>query len=252
MNINPPLGYGPIIALGKKMRVREERTLPPFAARINVIPVSVTEISLASHDYPVMFVKLTDVEQYVMVTVVGWTNQENLFVHNGMWEADVYVPAYVRRYPYCMTRIPAAAGQPVQLLVCIEESHIDSNGVVLFDEQGTATPRFNEIYTFLNDYEMDLERTREICSILADFKLFEPASMQATLSNTNFSITGLYRVDEKRLDLLNANQMKTLLRKGGLATIFQHLSSMTRFNRLMQKKVDLLAASAKSDAPATA
>jgi hypothetical protein len=242
MNITPPLGYGPIVLLRKDMRLRESTGLPAFASRLNVMPMTAGELPLASHDYPVMFVRVGDTERYAMIAVLGWAPEENLFIENGNWLPGVYCPAYIRRHPFCLTRTPTTAGQPGQSLVSIEQSAVGDEGASLFDEQGKPTPRFLEIEQFLNEYEGELERTREQCSIFADFKLFEHMPMAASISGQTFSTQGLYRIDEKRLDLLNANQMKTLLRKGALATIYQHLGSVTRFSRLIDRKLMALVA----------
>jgi hypothetical protein len=47
---------------------------------------------------------------------------------------------------------------------------------------------------------------------------------------------GMYRVDEKRLEFLNAAQHKTLIRKGVMGRIYAHLMSLDNFSRLIVRK----------------
>jgi hypothetical protein len=79
-----------------------------------------------------------------------------------------------------------------------------------------------------------------MCSILADYGLFEPFSMQATLSpekgGGKMQMTGMQRVAEKNLENLNAAQIKNLMKKGILARIYMHLLSLENFGRLLDRK----------------
>ena len=78
-----------------------------------------------------------------------------------------------------------------------------------------------------------------MCAILADYALLEPFSMQATLKDNArpaMQMTGMQRVAEKKLEELNAAQLKNLMRKGILARIYMHLLSLENFGRLLDRK----------------
>ncbi len=79
-----------------------------------------------------------------------------------------------------------------------------------------------------------------MCSILADYGLLEPFTMQATLAKAKgggaMHVTGMHRVSEKNLENLNAAQLKNLIRKGVLARIYLHLLSLENFARLLDRK----------------
>ena len=75
-------------------------------------------------------------------------------------------------------------------------------------------------------------------SILADYGLFEPFTMQANFraeGTKPLQITGMYRVAEKNLEELNAAQLKNLMRKGILPRIYMHLLSLENFGRLLDR-----------------
>jgi hypothetical protein len=79
-----------------------------------------------------------------------------------------------------------------------------------------------------------------MCAVLADYGLLEPFTMQAKLNENKggaaMQLTGMHRVDEKRLENLNAAQLKNLIRKGFLARIYLHLLSLENFARLLERK----------------
>jgi len=109
----------------------------------------------------------------------------------------------------------------------------------MFDEQQQPTPKWNDFSRLLGEYEQDLERSREMCSILADYGLFEPFTMQASFRNENdkpLQMAGMFRVIEKNLENLNVAQLKNLMRKGILPRIYIHLMSLENFGRLLDRR----------------
>jgi len=253
MHITPPYGYRDITPLLKTHRVAhaDAFTLPAFASTTNALPVTMSEIPVAGHHYPIVFSGLNNNTSFSPVAVVGLIAGENLYVREGAWAAGAYLPAYVRRYPYCMTRVTVDAVAQSQRIICIETDQLRDNGDALFDITGKALPHWMETERLLQEFEADLERTVEMCSILADYKLLEPFTMQAKFDvGGAFHLEGMFRVDEKRIEALSAGDLKNLIRKGILGRIYQHLGSLSNFNRLTEYKGRLLTGQAQEAAPA--
>jgi hypothetical protein len=151
----------------------------------------------------------------------------------------VYVPAYVRRYPFCMARVNVNKVEQKDRLICIEKAHLADDGEAMFDAAGAASDKWKNLERLLGEYEKDLERSREMCDVLSDYGLFEPFSMQATPKAAGakpMQMTGMFRVVEKRIEDLNSAQLKNLARKGILGRIYLHLLSLENFARLLDRK----------------
>lgn len=239
MQINPPFGFQEIVPLHKSHAVRlpAPGTLPAFVQTTNAMPISYAEFAPASHDYPIVFVSSDQGKSYAAVAVIGLTNGENLFVSGGQWQDGVYVPAYVRRYPFCMARVNLDKQEQTNRLICVEKTFVADDGEKLFDDKGEATERWKGIEQLLREYEADLDRTREMCSILADYQLLEPFTMQATpTGGAPMNLSGMYRVQESKLEHLNAAQHKNLFRKGVVGRIYAHLLSIANFGRLLNRR----------------
>jgi len=242
MQISPPFGFREIVPLLKTHRVRlpAPGEVPAFARRSNALPISHTEFQLVAREYPIVFTTGDGGRTFATVAITGIADGENLFVEDGSWASGVYVPAYARRYPFCMAIVNRDNEQQKERLICIEKTFVDEGGEALFDAQGKASAKWADIERLLSEYEADLERSREMCSILADYGLFEPFTMQATLAKEKgggaMHITGMYRVNEKSLENLNAAQLKNLLRKGLFARVYMHLLSLENFARLLERK----------------
>lgn len=246
MEIAPPFGYQQVVPFLKTHKVRKVAAgeVPEFARRSNAIPISYTEFQPVAREYPIVFTTGDEGKSFAAVAVLGIAAGENLFVAGGAWAERVYVPAYARRYPFCMAKVTVDKVEQQNRLICIEQAFLDDKrGEAMFDAKGQPSARWTDIEKLLSEYEADLERGREMCSILADYGLLEPFTMQATLAKSKsggaMHVTGMHRVSEKNLENLNAAQLKNLMRKGLLARIYLHLLSLENFARLLERKAAL-------------
>jgi hypothetical protein len=239
MQINPPFGFKEIVPLYKNQKVRlpQPGTLPDFVRATNAVPISYSEFGVASRDYPLVFTSTDGGKTFAPVAVLGVAGQENLYLSGGHWDPAFYVPAYIRRYPFCMARVSLNQVEQADRLICIEKDFIDEAGEPMFGADGAPLERWKPIDKLLNEYEADLERTREMCAILADYSLLEPFTLQATLkAGGAMNLGGMFRVEEKKLEFLNASQHKNLIRKGIMGRMYAHLLSLDNFGRLLARK----------------
>jgi hypothetical protein len=239
MQISPPFGYKEVVPYLKTQKVRllAPGEVPDFVQNGNAIPISLTEFQPVARDYPIVFTAGAD-GSHAPVAVLGLVGGENLFCRDGRWDSGIYIPAYARRYPFCMARVNVNQVEQKDRLICIEKSYIEETGEAMFDAKGEPSAKWKDLERLLGEYEADLDRSREMCSILADYSLFEPFTMQANLREDQkpMQMTGMFRVVEKNLENLNAAQLKNLMRKGILPRIYMHLMSLENFGRLLDRK----------------
>lgn len=243
MQISPPFGYREVVPFLKSQKVRllGPGEVPEFVQRGNAVPISHTEFQPVARHYPIVFTSGDEGKSYAAVAVLGITAGENLFYGDGRWASGSYVPAYARRYPFCMARVNLNKVEQKDRLICVEKSALDEErGEAMFDASGQPSDKWKGVERLLAEYEADLERMREMCALLADYGLLEPFSMQARLKKEtgggSMQMTGMHRVAEKNLENLNAAQLKNLIRKGYLARIYLHLISLENFAQLLDRK----------------
>jgi SapC len=240
MDITPPYGYQEVIPLTKEHRVALPTggVIPEPFRGMMVIPLSFSEIALACHDYPVVFVSGDQGKSAAAMAVVGLEQQQNLYLTPGQsWDSQVYVPAYVRRYPFCMTRVNVGGSEQAERIACVEKRAISADGQLLHDAKGDATPAWEALRKFLFEFESDLARTEAMCRLIVDLGLLEPFTMQAKPEvGEPLSLTGMYRVHEQKLGELSADKLKELAQNGVLPRLYAHLMSMSNFNRLMARR----------------
>lgn len=243
MDIRPPYGYQEIVPLNKHHRVvlPESGKLPLVFRSLTALPLSFTEFAAACRDYPIAFVSGDAGASFVPMVVLGLENQQNLFVtQDGAWDSGVYLPAYVRRYPFCMTRVTVDGREQAERVACVEKRAISDKGDALYGPQGEPLPVWEERQKLLFDYESDLVRSEEMCKMVAQLQLFEPFTMQAVpTGGTPLAMTGMHRIAEPKLSELAPEKVKELTQNGVLARIYAHLISLNNFGRLLDRRASL-------------
>jgi len=229
MSINAPFGYDEIVALDKTHRVLMPSggTTPSFCRTINALALSVGEFVAAARDYPIVFATADAGKSFAPVILLGLEAGVNLFLdESGEWDRNAYFPAYVRRFPFCLSK---------ERVVCIVSSYVDAAGMPLYDTRGNPTPRWQAAQSLLAGFEDDLERTAQMCAALAKLELLEPFSVQVK-DAPQIQLAGMVRVAEARLRALVPARVKALVDKGFMGLIYAHLHSLENFSRLVARR----------------
>src|SRR5258706_14040701 len=152
MSISAPFGYDEIVPLDKAHRVlMPSGTTPSFCRSINALALSLGEFVAAARDYPIVFAPGDAGKSFAPVILLGLEAGVNLFLdESGEWQRDAYFPAYVRRFPFCLSK---------ERIVCIVRSYVDASGMPLYDGRGNTTPRWQAAQALLAGFEGDLGRT---------------------------------------------------------------------------------------------
>ena len=243
MQISPPYGFKEVVPLAKTHRVRltHGRAAAALFRGMTLLPVSCSEFPSAGRDYPLVFISGDQGKTYTPMAVLGFEARQNLFIQpDGNWDAAVYLPAYVRRYPFCMTRVTVNGETRPERVTCVEKQALDDRGTSLFDKKGNPMPEWQALEKLLFEYEADLARTEEMCRLLAEYRLLEPFVMQAMPNQGEpLQMTGLFRITEAALGALDAGKLKSLAQQNFLGGIYAHLFSLANFERLLGRRAAL-------------
>jgi len=243
MDITPPYAYSEIVPLTKEHRVLvpQARKIPPAFRPVNALPVSLVEFNLIARDYPIVFVTGDQGNTFVTMAVLGLEPQQNLFLlADNTWDRRAYLPAYVRRYPFCMATITQDGKVREDRLVCVEKKALKDKGDALFDDKGEPLPQWVEQQKLLTEFEADLIRTNEFAAEMKTLGLLEQFTMQAQPNEgAPIQVTGMFRVVEQKVNELDAETLKSLATRGLLGRIYQHVASLDNFLRLLDRRAGL-------------
>ncbi|MCP4768016.1 MAG: SapC family protein [Gammaproteobacteria bacterium] len=229
--INPgsivPFESGRHAGLGlKRTRLRH------FAASRHAFAISLPEFFYAARHYPVVFVKSEDNEMRASV-ITGLRHDENLFVDaQGEWREQAYVPAYVRRFPFYIA--DAADGSAGKKMIMVDESGLEESDDPFFDAAGEATDKWRAQETLIADFIAAESRTVEFSARMAELDLLEAFDARVNPESQNsMHVTGMYRVNEDRLNRLPAKTIKAMMSRGELSRVYAHLISLENFAKLL-------------------
>jgi len=247
VKINPPFGYGEIQALNRQdfVRLYEAGEVPAFAAKSQILPLTFSEFLAAAPQLPIVFIQSSDSEQLMPVVLTGLGGEQSLFANAGEgakwhWDSQTYLPAYVRRHPFCMSSLNKQINEGDDLLVCVEKSHVSDKAskqhVQLFDDD-KPSERWQLIEQFLQSYQADIHLTRQFVDKLQSLELFFSleASLQPQVGAEPISVTGMFGVNEEKLNQLDDAVIAELNRNGYLPRIYAHLQSLQNFQKLLNR-----------------
>ncbi|HZQ71331.1 MAG TPA: SapC family protein [Burkholderiales bacterium] len=240
MKITAPYGYGEIVPLRRDHRVvPPQGAAPQFCRALNAIALSIGEFVAAARDYPIVFASLDRGRSFAPVAVLGLAQGANLFVApSGEWQRGAYFPAFVRRYPFCISKLYVEGEPKSERVVCVAKSALGEAGELLFDAAGAPTPRWQAAERLLREYEADLDRTALACAALARMQLFEPFTMQvfSEAREPQLKLAGMHRVSEAKLRDLKPASLKMLVNRGLMGVVYAHLHSLENFRALLARQ----------------
>jgi hypothetical protein len=192
----------------------------------------------AALTFPVIFAG----DDRVPLAVMGLNQQENLFIGaDGSIEPNVYIPAYIRRYPFVL----ANDDTQDRLIVCIDRGSdllSEKGDTPLFDAKGEPTEYTQNCIKFCDDFEVERRRTDSFVQILKDNDLFElkqatfqPQDETGAPVGEPVTVAEYYGVSEEKLNALPAEKLKELQQNGALAQIYAHIVSLLGWDRLINK-----------------
>lgn len=206
-----------------------------FAANTHFVPLAGQEFYQAARDYPILFIG--EGEQTVPIALLGLEPERNEFLdEDGQWLANVYVPAFIRRYPFVLADTDAE-----RFSVCFDaayEGWNESEGEALFDDNGANTPYLDEVVDFLRGFTAEMRRTEAFVRTLQDLGLLRPRTLQLSHpGGERFTVNDFQAIDEEAFRALGDDDVLALHREGFLGWVFAHLMSLGAANRLFDRHI---------------
>lgn len=221
-----------------------------FSKSINSVPLTAVEFPSAAAEYVIIFAGSGDA--VVPAVLLGIRDQENLYLGaDGGWKAK-YVPAFLRRYPFVFS----SQDEGKTFTLCIDETFSGFNqqqrGQPLFGGERKPSQYVDNVLKFLQQYQVEFQRTQAFCTKLKEMNLLESMRAQIRLdSGENISLTGFMVIDRARLKTLSSDKLAELAKTDELELIYIHLQSMRNFTGMRERlAATATAVAAPQDAPA--
>lgn len=207
-----------------------------FARPAHAVPLAVTEFGPASLCYPIIFTG----SDFQPLAIMSIRQNENLFINDqGFFDFGVYVPAYIRRYPFVLANDPNTG----QLLVCIERDAeaVQEGGQVPLFEGDQPSAFTQQAIEFCSNFESERQRTTGFVDLLKGLDLFELKEQFFNPVNEDGStgqpqkLADYFGISESKLAALPGDKLVELRDNGALQQIYAHLNSQLNWDKLVTK-----------------
>lgn len=221
-----------------KMKIRSVDNAPAIAAT-HAIPATVDEFPLLARHYPIIFA-VGDTP--VPLALMGLSEGVNAFMdENGRArEQGLYIPAYIRRYPFLLARLREGADE---LSLCFDPTigaiGDFEDGERLFEEDGQPSKATKAILDFCEQFETAGQRTGTFIEDLKKSGLLMDGevAIQPEGATQPFIYRGFRMVDEEKLRELRGDELRKYNQSGFLALVYAHLFSLSQIRELFARQV---------------
>jgi hypothetical protein len=218
---------------GWKVRRMESLAL---LKNVHAVPITVDEFAVAQRHFPIVFSSGPDP---VPLALMGLNEGVNVFIgEDGMLLENVYLPAYVRRYPFMLARMRQDSDE---MTLCFDPTPDllgpFDEGEPLFDGSEPAQA-IKDTLGFCEQFEMAAQRTAAFCKELLDLNMLEESevTIQAPDSANPYIYRGFQMISEEKLRDLRGDQLRKMNQSGLLVLVHAHMFSLGQMNEIFGRQ----------------
>jgi hypothetical protein len=236
-----PLFYNDLSPLNSRDHAKfRARTLDraPWIVGQHAIPLTVDEFALACRHFPIVF---SVGDNPVPLALMGLNEGVNVFFEDdGTAREEVYIPAYVRRYPFILARLDSNSET---MSLCFDPSSglvdEDAEGNPLFDgDQPSQTTQ--DLLQFCQNFEEAGMRTQQFMEELKKADLLmdgEVAISRNEDPDKPYVYRGFLMINQEKLQEVHGDKLRTWNQSGMLPLIYAHLLSLDLMRIIFGKQI---------------
>lgn len=209
----------------------------PWLQDQHAIPVTVDEFASAQRFFPIIF---SAGESPVPLALLGLNEGVNVYMgEDGKFTENVYVPAYVRRYPFMLAKLRPDTDE---LSVCFDPT---ADAIGPFDDgeplfvDGQPADATKQILEFCEQFEQAGQRTEAFMKDLVESELLMDGelSIQPDPEKPPFIYRGFQMVNEEKLRDLRGDQLRKMNQSGLLPLVYAHLFSLAQMREVFGRQL---------------
>lgn len=235
-----PLFYNDLTPISSQIHANwklREAQGAPFMLNTHAVPLLAEEFVSASRNYPIVF---SGGPNPVPLALMGLNEGVNTVVdEKGMFPAEAYVPAYVRRYPFLLARLRPDSDD---LSLCVDATSdvvgAFDEGVPLFD--GTEpSARTKDILAFCEQMEQSGQVTEAFFRDLAEHNLLTDGEFTAEPVGAPqpYVYRGFQIINEEAFKNLRGDVARKWIQNGLMPLIYAHFFSLQLLSNIFGRQV---------------
>lgn len=209
-----------------------------FFSKQHAIPLTVEEFPQAQRHYPIVF---SSSQEPVPLALMGLNDGVNVHVGaDGKMKQAIYVPAYIRRYPFMLAKLRPEAEE---LSLCFDPTSTAvgdfEEGQALFEGKD-PTQNTKDILKFCEDFEGAVRNTTAFMTEIKKYDILMAGELKIEHPNLDkpFLYQGFTMVNEEKLRDMRGDELRKLNQSGMLPIIHAHLFSLQLMRELFMQQAN--------------
>ncbi|MGE8280422.1 MAG: SapC family protein [Stenotrophomonas sp.] len=214
---------------------------PEFGDEVGMVPAYPSEFAELQREYPIFLRKDTATGDWQSVALLGFEQHENLFLHDGRWNA-AYLPGAAAKGPFLIGfqehQVDGVLTQEAVMHVDLDHPRVNAiAGEPVFLPQGGNSPYLDHIAGVLRGIHDGSAFGADMFAMLDKAGLIQPIKLDVQIDQQHrVGVNGLHAIDRDRLAELDGPVLAELNRAGYLEGAYLMLASLHNMRRLIAEK----------------
>jgi hypothetical protein len=206
---------------------------PGLGSEVAWVPTFADEFRSLQAHYPIIFRQLEDGANYESIALLGFQEDENLFLDDGRWDAPL-VPWLHERQPFYIGR----NGDELMIQIDLDHPRVSTTeGEPVFKPHGGNTEFLEKTSAMLSNIHNGVQANVGFLEALKRHELLDAFVLDIEFENGDRNrVGGFFTIHEERLGALDGAIIAELHAAGYLAPMYFALASLSHFRALIDRK----------------
>lgn len=209
-----------------------------YGHQVGAVMILPNEFAKVQRELPILFRKDSETGRFFPVALLGFEENENLFLDEGATWSTRYIPLAVRQGPFLIGLQQQEAEQRLAIYADLNDSRIQQNATpALFNADGNASSVLNEIRDILSARHKGAESLESMIEAFLKYDLLERIILEIDLSHgAAIKFDAGYTVHIENLIALENDAVVALHKSGFLSLAYNVADSVNNIQRLIDIK----------------
>lgn len=202
------------------------------------VMVMPNELRDVQREYPILFRKHPETGRLFPNALLGFAENENLYLNaNNQWQAD-YVPMAFRKGPFLIGFKRDDNGQAPIISIDMDDPRVSEGGQAsLFDSENKPSEYLRQVNDILHQMHENSAVMTTMVDAFTELNLIEPLTLDIELQNgEKVNFAGAYTIAEEKLLALTGSDLEKLNGSGFLSAAYYISGSLGNIQKLINLK----------------
>ena len=209
-----------------------------YGHQVGAVVILPNEFAKAQREYPILFRKDSETGRFFPVVLLGFEENENLFLNeNSIWSTR-YIPLAIKQGPFLIGLQQQETEQRLAIYADLHDSRVQQNTApALFNADGNASITLNEIRDILSERHKGSELLEPMIEAFLKYNLLERVMLEIDLAKgTTINFDAGYTVHIEKLMALESDAVVELHKAGFLSLAYNVADSVNNIQHLINLK----------------